>query len=126
MDPSETLSGYLREHLKDFDKDFVEDTVPPEEREEHKQTVQLLHELIHEILGSVETIRSKCIYGFLLDNPFWREFFELEIDDKYTRDMLDRVPKMVHRTLQLSRMLTDADIRSTILKGNQHISKRSY
>jgi len=31
-----------------------------------------------------------------------REFEELQIDEAYTRDMLDRIPKMVRRTLRLS------------------------
>lgn len=106
MDPSDTLSHLLREFVKDNDRIIVEET-PVEEREEDANFRRYFKELTREILGAVESIKapSKLKFSSIEEMPSpFREYEELQIDEAYTRDMLERIPKMVRRTLRLSTM----------------------
>ncbi|MGA2263711.1 MAG: DUF4145 domain-containing protein [Acidobacteriota bacterium] len=107
MNTNGTLSRFLKEFLKEYDRDEIEENVPPEEREEDIRFRTYFRDLTREILGAVESIKTPRTleYGSIEEMPSpFREFEELQIDAAYTRDMLDRIPKMVRRTLRLSTM----------------------
>jgi hypothetical protein len=100
------LSQHLRETLRQMDEDFIRDT-PPDERQE---TVEwLASRMTAYLLESLEGFSDRAAVGlaatFDLRLAGMNEFFEDLFDEHYTRNLLERIPKMVKRTMRLSRMM---------------------
>jgi len=103
----ENLSKYLRRMIDEMDVDFVNEAAPNEKDEAaewvaSKMTSYLLESLeafkMRERVSALEALfatRDKVLIGFL----------ENRLDEHYTRDLLERIPKMVMRTMKLSQML---------------------
>ena len=100
------LSETLREFLADLDQEYIEDVVAPKEREQHEALRIEFDRLIKSILRSVESISvvgpNLRAAGFDTESQAFRDLLEFYIDEKYTQDLVERVPKMVARTMRLN------------------------
>lgn len=100
------LSQFLRETVRQMDEDYVRDSPPQEQQEAAEWVAQ---KMTSYLLESIEGFSNKTASGieaaFGLGFKELRGFFEDQFDEYYTRSLLERIPKMVARTMRLSRLV---------------------
>jgi hypothetical protein len=118
------LSQFLLDEVKELDEGMIKEA-PPDEQADIAEWVA--KKWISYLLQSIEGFSDKTASGieaaFCSTATPWsgnddkhtrfeqkiakglREYFENEFDEYYTRNLLESVPKMVARTMRLSRMV---------------------
>jgi|SRR3974390_1241870 len=100
-----TFSQFLRDFISDYDEDFVREH-PPEEQAE--AAVWVAKTWVEYILQSVEGFSAqthKSVEASFASSDVGRRFLEDLFDEYYSRDFLNRIPKMVRRTMRLSPLI---------------------
>jgi hypothetical protein len=103
----ENLSRYLRNIVSEMDADFVNDA-PKDEKAD--AAAWIASEMTTYLLESIEGFKVRTKIPalealFAERNKVLTQFLEGHFDECYTRQLLERIPKMVSRTMGLSLML---------------------
>jgi len=119
-----TFSQYVQSFIETEDWQATHD-LSPEDRKEHEQALKEIRVIVDEIITSRETITDSKLVAVEKLVEVEPELIKNFLDDRFTRDLIDKVSGCVDRTLQLSRLQASGKA-SSITNGYLREAVRTY
>ena len=119
-----TLSQHVQSFIETEDWQNTHD-LSPEDRKEEERTSKIVAVIVDDIITSRETLTDSklaAIEKLVESHP---ELIKNFLDDRFTRDLIDKVSGYVDRTLQLSRLQASGKP-SSITNGYLREAVRTY
>ena len=119
-----TLSEYVQSFIETEDSQITGD-LSPEDRKEHEQALNVIRVIVDDIITSRETLTDSKLVAVEKLVESEPELVKDFLDDRFTRDLIDKVSGCVDRTLQLSRLQATGKA-SSITNGYLREAVRTY